>query len=326
MIPGYNHNIKYKDRIYHVQTEDSGLQNPHVITHLFVGGNIVETRKTSYADIVHSDRLKEVLVEIMQDQHKGMLKDLINGRFDDKIAARSVNAATLNGPAPLNVEAGAQQRASFMVGGGETSGEIAAKPAAPAQAQSAPAPAKPAAPAVPAPKPTPAPAAAPLRPTPSVAATAPAPATAAPLGAPRPPAATPIAPAKPAAVPARAIPSTPAVAPLRPTAPPPTAPVPPSSPAIPVTPPAARPGIGAPPSARPAAPAAQPAAAAASSQASQSFGNASSSMVIEAEMLAKVFDSKDENAVDSIFGEDLISEKSLDEVILSYLAEDMQKE
>ena len=42
--------------------------------------------------------------------------------------------------------------------------------------------------------------------------------------------------------------------------------------------------------------------------------------------MQKAFESKDESAVDSIFGEDLISEKSLDEVILSYLAEDMQKE
>ena len=106
MIPGYNHNVKYRERIYHVQTEDSGVENPHIITHLFVGGNIVESRKTSYADIVKSERLKEMLVELMQDQHKAMLRDLISGRFDGKIAERSKNAATLNGPAPLNVEAG----------------------------------------------------------------------------------------------------------------------------------------------------------------------------------------------------------------------------
>ena len=47
--------------------------------------------------------------------------------------------------------------------------------------------------------------------------------------------------------------------------------------------------------------------------------------VIEAETLERAFESNDETAVDSIFGEDLISEKTLDEVILSYLAEDMQR-
>jgi hypothetical protein len=56
------------------------------------------------------------------------------------------------------------------------------------------------------------------------------------------------------------------------------------------------------------------------------FGNAPPpDQIIEAETLERAFASKDESAVDSIFGEDLISEKSLDEVILSYLAEDMQK-
>src|SRR5690606_34821597 len=35
MIPGFNHNIKHKGRIFHIQTEDSGPKNPHIITHLF---------------------------------------------------------------------------------------------------------------------------------------------------------------------------------------------------------------------------------------------------------------------------------------------------
>ena len=39
-VTGFNHNIKHKGKLYHVQTEDSGVNNPHIITHLFVGGNI----------------------------------------------------------------------------------------------------------------------------------------------------------------------------------------------------------------------------------------------------------------------------------------------
>ncbi len=40
-VTGFNHNIKHKGKVYHVQTEDSGVNNPHIITHLFVGGNIL---------------------------------------------------------------------------------------------------------------------------------------------------------------------------------------------------------------------------------------------------------------------------------------------
>ena len=35
---GFNNNIKFRDTVFHVQTEDSGLDAPHVITHLFADG------------------------------------------------------------------------------------------------------------------------------------------------------------------------------------------------------------------------------------------------------------------------------------------------
>lgn len=114
MIPGFNHNVKYKGRVFHCQTEDSGIGNPHIITHLFVGGNILATKKTSYADIVKADRLEEVVTELMKEQHKELIKKLVSGSFDDSIEARSQGASMLNGPAPLNVDAGSQNRASML--------------------------------------------------------------------------------------------------------------------------------------------------------------------------------------------------------------------
>ena len=83
MVPGFNHNIKHQGRVYHVQTEDSGASNPHIITHLFVGGNILATKKTSYADIVQADNLHAIVRELMQEQHKAMLRNLINGVYDN---------------------------------------------------------------------------------------------------------------------------------------------------------------------------------------------------------------------------------------------------
>jgi len=82
MLPGYNHNVTYKGVTFHIQTEDSGINNPHIITLLYSGGNILARKKTSYADIVKHERLVDVVRELMQDQHKLMLKDLKNGVFD----------------------------------------------------------------------------------------------------------------------------------------------------------------------------------------------------------------------------------------------------
>ncbi len=82
-VTGFNHNIKHKGKVYHVQTEDSGVNNPHIITHLFVGGNILATKKNSYADITQTPNISELVREMMEEQHKEMLRNLINGVYDN---------------------------------------------------------------------------------------------------------------------------------------------------------------------------------------------------------------------------------------------------
>jgi hypothetical protein len=88
-VTGFNHNIKHKGKVYHVQTEDSGVNNPHIITHLFVGGNILASKKTSYADILKAENLSEVVRELMEEQHKAMLRNLVNGVYEDMESAGS---------------------------------------------------------------------------------------------------------------------------------------------------------------------------------------------------------------------------------------------
>ena len=80
-ILGYNHNVRYRGLIFHVQTEDSGLMSPHLFTHLFHGGVILSTRKLVYDAGSAEDAIKG----LMQAQHKVVLKDLKGGKFDDKI-------------------------------------------------------------------------------------------------------------------------------------------------------------------------------------------------------------------------------------------------
>lgn len=89
-VTGFNHNIKHKGKVYHVQTEDSGVKNAHITTHLFVGGNILASKKTGYADIVSAENLADVVRELMEEQHKEMLRNLVNGKYDDIEAASTV--------------------------------------------------------------------------------------------------------------------------------------------------------------------------------------------------------------------------------------------
>ena len=83
LLPGFNHNVTHRGRQYHVQTEDSGTANPHVITHLFLGGNVLSSKKTSYADLVSDGGdLTARVRQLMETQHKDMLRQLVRGAFD----------------------------------------------------------------------------------------------------------------------------------------------------------------------------------------------------------------------------------------------------
>jgi len=100
MLVGYNHNIRYKGDVYHVQTEDSGINNPHIITLLYRGGNIIASKKTSYADIVKMGNLNQVVEELMKEQHKDMLRRLKNAEFDARLGLDGV-AETPTAPSPV---------------------------------------------------------------------------------------------------------------------------------------------------------------------------------------------------------------------------------
>lgn len=84
MVLGFNHNVVYKGEVFHVQTEDSGVKNPHIITLLYRGGVILCSKKTSYSDILMMDNLESVVEELMKAQHKDMLRRLKSGEFDER--------------------------------------------------------------------------------------------------------------------------------------------------------------------------------------------------------------------------------------------------
>lgn len=82
MLIGKNSNIVHKGRVYHIQTEDSGKSRPHIITLLYEGGNIISSRKTGYADIVHSENMEDTVKALMEEQHSRMITALKAGAFE----------------------------------------------------------------------------------------------------------------------------------------------------------------------------------------------------------------------------------------------------
>jgi hypothetical protein len=98
-VNGFNHNISHAGRVFHVQTEDSGVNNPNIITHLFVGGNILASKKTSYSELLKAENLQELVRQLMEDQHKQMLRNVVTGAYDNVDSAARAYQPGLLAPA-----------------------------------------------------------------------------------------------------------------------------------------------------------------------------------------------------------------------------------
>jgi len=88
MISGFNTNIRYRGVLFHVQSEDSGRELPHIITHLYHGGTILHSEKSSYSEHLEAANLDAVVKERMETQHKAVLKRLVGNGFDAVIQQR----------------------------------------------------------------------------------------------------------------------------------------------------------------------------------------------------------------------------------------------
>jgi len=98
MLIGYNTNISYKDKIYHIQTEDSGLKNPVIVTLLYSKGAILASKKTSYEHILDDPDFKDKVRKLMKAQHKIMIKELLAGKYTGEYTAEEVSEETVEQP------------------------------------------------------------------------------------------------------------------------------------------------------------------------------------------------------------------------------------
>ncbi|MHB8483492.1 MAG: hypothetical protein ACYDBV_12290 [Nitrospiria bacterium] len=96
MQTGFNTDIEYQKMIFHVQTEESGPQNPVIITHLFYKGAILASKKTNYAALFNPKNEIEKLKELMKQQHEEMIASLLNGQCNHLLGAGKKKKTSLD--------------------------------------------------------------------------------------------------------------------------------------------------------------------------------------------------------------------------------------
>ena len=83
MITGFNTDVKHRNRVFHIQTEDKGDANPCVESLVYVGGEILATKRTSYAEVIKATGRDDTAVQdLMEQQHRTMIAAIQRGRFD----------------------------------------------------------------------------------------------------------------------------------------------------------------------------------------------------------------------------------------------------
>lgn len=80
MLPrprGYNHDVRYRGEVFHIQSEVCGSAQKQVRTQLFSRGAVLATERTPLED--DDDEQVESMLRL---QHKALLRELCAGTFD----------------------------------------------------------------------------------------------------------------------------------------------------------------------------------------------------------------------------------------------------
>ncbi|MEN8154137.1 MAG: hypothetical protein ABFR75_08940 [Acidobacteriota bacterium] len=82
MIIGFNTDIKYRNEVFHIQTEDKGEGNPTIETLVYHSGEILLSRRISYGHLkVDKKELRKKIKSMMKVQHDQVSSELKEGKF-----------------------------------------------------------------------------------------------------------------------------------------------------------------------------------------------------------------------------------------------------
>ena len=83
MITGFNTDIEHEGTVYHVQTEDKGLDTPLILSLVYVGGAILASKRSPYDDLIAKGFDERELADRLNRQHKLICAAIRAGRIDD---------------------------------------------------------------------------------------------------------------------------------------------------------------------------------------------------------------------------------------------------
>jgi hypothetical protein len=96
MITGYNTDVRHNEVVFHVQTEDKGLSNPFIESLIYVGGQVLASKRANYAELLAEGKEEKDIVALMDHQHRTMIAAIRHGKFDTKVQSLLAGKQTGN--------------------------------------------------------------------------------------------------------------------------------------------------------------------------------------------------------------------------------------
>lgn len=92
MITGFNTDIEHDGVVYHVQTEDKGLESPLILSLVYVGGAILAAKRSRYEDLIAAGFDEVLLTKRLKRQHQLICAAINAGRIEDlkKMGAKAL--------------------------------------------------------------------------------------------------------------------------------------------------------------------------------------------------------------------------------------------
>lgn len=85
MITGYNTDIRHNEVVFHVQTEDKGLDYRYIESLVYVGGQVLASKRSNYAELLAEGKEEKDIVALMDHQHRTMIAAIRHGKLDAKL-------------------------------------------------------------------------------------------------------------------------------------------------------------------------------------------------------------------------------------------------
>jgi hypothetical protein len=122
VITGFNTDIEHDGVVYHVQTEDKGLDSPIILSLVYSGGRILASKRAPYNDLLTSGFNEAALAERLKRQHTLICAAIHSGRIEDLKRMAAIHA---------NRTSSRTEQFELTPGAAEYTPVIAEKPKAP---------------------------------------------------------------------------------------------------------------------------------------------------------------------------------------------------